>query len=223
MEFMSELFKVGGIFVWGILGCFGFLVFLTLKKVKELWLGQVDSTKVRNLLNESIKNRKFDEILLLAKNYPKSAVAKIVEAGVTRFGRDENHIYHAVSATVSEEVPKIQAGVAAFSFVANISTLFGLLGTITGMISAFKGVASEAAAAKQTLLAEGISEAMHCTASGLFVAVAALVLASIINSRATKLTSDCHAIADKCLEASGARLYQNGKTGTVMNRNVGAA
>ena len=50
----------------------------------------------------------------------------------------------------------------------NVATLLGLLGTIVGLIGAFGAVANANPADKATILAYSISEAMNCTAFGLF-------------------------------------------------------
>ena len=66
---------------------------------------------------------------------------------------------------------------------ANISTLLGLLGTIMGLIAAFQGVSSASEAAKQEILAAGISVAMLTTAFGLIVAIPCLVGFYLLNNR----------------------------------------
>ena len=70
------------------------------------------------------------------------------------------------------------------AMIANVATLFGLLGTIGGLISSFEAVASADAATKQSLLASGISVSMNATMLGLAVAIPAMIAFSILNSRA---------------------------------------
>ena len=54
--------------------------------------------------------------------------------------------------------------------------MLGLLGTVGGMIRAFNDIASSDAMGRPELLAKGISEALLTTATGLAVAVPAIVL-----------------------------------------------
>ena len=72
----------------------------------------------------------------------------------------------------------------------NVATLTGLLGTITGMIHSFAAVAFANPAEKAALLAQGISEAMNCTAYGLIVAIPALLGYAILQNRANVLAED---------------------------------
>ena len=62
----------------------------------------------------------------------------------------------------------------------NLATLAGLLGTITGLIKAFAGVAGVDPSMKATMLSKGISEAMNCTAFGLFVGILGLATYAIL-------------------------------------------
>ena len=63
-----------------------------------------------------------------------------------------------------------------FNSIATIGPMLGLLGTVGGMIRAFNNIASSDAMGRPELLAKGISEALLTTATGLAVAVPAIVL-----------------------------------------------
>jgi biopolymer transport protein ExbB/TolQ len=81
--------------------------------------------------------------------------------------------------------------------IGNISTLLGLLGTITGLIQSFAAVANADPATKAALLTKGISEAMNCTAFGLIVAVPAVALYSILQNRAQRIIDEINEISIK--------------------------
>ena len=65
------------------------------------------------------------------------------------------------------ELPKIEKRTGYLAMLGNLATLAGLLGTITGLIKSFAGVAGVDPSMKATMLSKGISEAMNCTAFGL--------------------------------------------------------
>lgn len=73
--------------------------------------------------------------------------------------------------------------------IATIAPMVGLLGTVMGMLSAFGAVASDLAAAKPTLLAEGVSQAIITTIFGLFVAIPAMMMYAFFRRRAAKLVA----------------------------------
>jgi biopolymer transport protein ExbB/TolQ len=70
---------------------------------------------------------------------------------------------------------------------ANVATLLGLLGTITGLMKSFGALAAADPSQKATLLAKGISEFMEATAYGLIVAIPCLVGYSILGAKVTNL------------------------------------
>ncbi|HOU85808.1 MAG TPA: MotA/TolQ/ExbB proton channel family protein [Spirochaetota bacterium] len=95
---------------------------------------------------------------------------------------------------------KIERFIAVVSTIATISPMFGLLGTITGMMKSF-GALSKSGASSQELLAAGIAEALLTTAFGLIVAIPALIFHNYLISKSSALVKE--------LEINANRLMQN--------------
>jgi biopolymer transport protein ExbB len=74
-----------------------------------------------------------------------------------------------------------------------IAPMLGLLGTVSGMIKSFSALAGDVAASKPLLLAQGVSEALVCTAAGLLVGIMAFSAYAIFRTRAGRLTADLEA------------------------------
>ena len=72
--------------------------------------------------------------------------------------------------------------------ISNVSTLLGLLGTISGMIKIFKVIADKPIV-NPPELAGGISEALYTTAFGLLVAIPAFIAYKYLIGRADELIS----------------------------------
>ena len=89
--------------------------------------------------------------------------------------RPDEEVQVAMDATVLRETPKVEGWASFLGVFGNVATLIGLVGTIMGMIKSFRGVASVGAAEKAQMLSKGISEALHCTAFGLIVAIVAIL------------------------------------------------
>jgi biopolymer transport protein ExbB len=75
---------------------------------------------------------------------------------------------------LAAEEPLLERRLPYFGSLAKIATLFGLLGTITGLYVGFSCVASCDATSRANMLAKGISESMNNTAAGLFVTTIAI-------------------------------------------------
>lgn len=78
---------------------------------------------------------------------------------------------------------KLERGIAFLALTATMGPLMGLLGTVMGMISTFKLISSFGSGDPKTLAA-GISEALICTATGMAVAIPALLLHAFLSRKA---------------------------------------
>jgi biopolymer transport protein ExbB len=76
------------------------------------------------------------------------------------------------------------------SVIGNIAPMLGLLGTVIGMIFAFREVANTQGAARAADLAEGIYLALVTTVEGLIVAIPALAVFAVFRSRVDQLVAE---------------------------------
>jgi biopolymer transport protein ExbB len=78
---------------------------------------------------------------------------------------------------------KVERGLAFLALSATTGPLMGLLGTVMGMIATFKLISSHGSGDPK-LLAEGISEALIATATGMAVAIPSLLLHAFLSRKA---------------------------------------
>jgi biopolymer transport protein ExbB/TolQ len=119
-------------------------------------------------------------------------LARIVQAGLVKVNRPDEEVQSAMDEAALREVPKISKRTGYLALLANLSMLTGLLGTVSGLITSFGAVSGEGVdpSQKARILAEGISEAMNCTAFGLIVAIIALIWFAILNGKTQGLEDD---------------------------------
>jgi biopolymer transport protein ExbB/TolQ len=139
----------------------------------------------------------------------KSALAKVIKAGLQRASRDETQIQNAIDAASLEVIPKLERNLNYLALIANISTLFGLFGTIIGLIKSFEAVALADPAQRQAILAAGISEAMNATAFGLIVAIVSMIAHSYLSSKASIIIEEIDEYGVKLLDLLTARRYKH--------------
>ena len=104
-----------------------------------------------------------------------------------------------------EIVPQLEKRTHYLATMANVATLLGLLGTVSGLIHAFAAVATVNPAEKANLLAASISEAMNCTAFGLVTAVPILIVHAFLQSKTAGLSDGLETAAIRFLNALAAR------------------
>lgn len=115
---------------------------------------------------------------------------QVVKAGLTQVNRGEDAVVAQMEERMSEVIPELEKRIGMLWSLANIATLVGLLGTISGLIKSFAAVAFAEPAQKSALLSRGISEAMYNTALGLGIAVLCMFFHLILHSWAKKIKHD---------------------------------
>jgi biopolymer transport protein ExbB len=100
---------------------------------------------------------------------------QVIKAGLAQVNRGEDAVIASMEERMSELLPDLEKRIGSLWSLANIATLIGLLGTISGLIKAFAAVAYAEPAQRSALLSRGISEAMWNTALGLGIAVVCMI------------------------------------------------
>ena len=101
-------------------------------------------------------------------------------------------IQNAVDEGTLEIIPRLQTRTNYLAMIGNIATLIGLMGTIYGLIIAFRSVSAPGidVAEKSRLLAHGISVAMNTTLSGLSVAIPSILIYTILHNKTTRIIDE---------------------------------
>jgi biopolymer transport protein ExbB len=115
---------------------------------------------------------------------------QVVKSGLTQVNRGEDAVIASMEERLAEVLPELEKRIGSLWSLANIATLIGLLGTISGLIKSFAAVAFAAPDQKSALLSKGISEAMWNTALGLGIAVTCMFFHLILHGMAKKHKSE---------------------------------
>jgi biopolymer transport protein ExbB/TolQ len=131
-----------------------------------------------------------------AGDYP---ILQLVKSGLTQASKGEEQIDAALSEKLSELKPEAEKRIGALWSLANIATLIGLLGTVSGLIATFAAIARPdlSQADKQSLLANGIAEAMYNTALGLGISVTCMIFHILLHTRAKTIQHDLEGIMER--------------------------
>ncbi|NDG83833.1 MAG: MotA/TolQ/ExbB proton channel family protein [Proteobacteria bacterium] len=177
---------------------------------------------VRLFLQLSINGRSFmaeiqsyllsndlDGALRVCNGTRGAALPKVIKAGLMRASRSEEQIQNALDAASLEIIPQLERNLPYLALIANVATLLGLLGTISGLIRSFAAISTADPAQRQALLSAGISEAMYATAFGLVVAIGTMIAHSILSSKASKIVSEIDEHSVKLLDLLSARKVQH--------------
>ena len=131
-----------------------------------------------------------------ASDYP---ILQLVKSGLTHANKGPDEMDAALSEKLSELKPQVEKRVAALWSLANIATLIGLIGTVSGLITTFSSIAVPglSQADKQRMLSNGIAEAMYNTAFGLGIAVLCMIAHVLIHTRSKNIQHDLESTTER--------------------------
>ncbi|WP_413574465.1 MotA/TolQ/ExbB proton channel family protein [Bdellovibrio sp. HCB290] len=198
MEFLMSLGRgftsADAIWMWTILAAQIVSVAIIAERSIALFMNRkVNQKDISKTIADDIKSGNLDKALRrsmqLGLTQPLGVVASAgIQAAIDMGGKEE--IQLKMDEVLLEESSRVEKRIGFLAMFANVATLLGLLGTITGLIHSFAGIANANPAEKAAVLSQGISLAMNTTAYGLIVAVPALIMYAVLQNRATRLTED---------------------------------
>ncbi len=160
--------------------------------------------QVKNL----IMNDQVDDAITYCAANDHSPLAHVVKGVLERSDRDEESINQGLDIALAEIIPNLGKRLGYLSMIANVATLMGLLGTISGLIMAFQAVSFADPSQKQVVLAQGISMAMNTTALGLSVAIPVMMAYAFLHTRQNRILEEVAEYSAKAVDLLTTRHYQ---------------
>ena len=115
--------------------------------------------------------------------------------------REWEILLHSLNQILDSVIEQEQSYLPVLSVSASVATLLGLFGTIWGLMQAFLDISTQNAA-DITIIAPGIAEALTTTLAGLMVAIPAMVMHHILNSRLAAIERQCVVLSDRFVSLS---------------------
>lgn len=190
-NFIVHAFKVGGPAMY-VIAAIGILtVILIVERFVTLRALTVNKADFNEHLFGMILRGDVRQAITYCDSKP-TPLTTTLKAGLVQVmnHRPDEEVQVAMDASVLRESPRVEGWSSFLAVFGNVATLIGLVGTISGMIKSFQGVAQAGAAEKAALLSEGISEALHCTAFGLIVAILAITMYGYFQLRISRILND---------------------------------
>ena len=173
-------FEEGGWGMWPILAILTIALIVAIDSAVYLMRSSLAAYRFMGQLVQQLQAGNTSEAIQLCTSTNKP-LTRIIASGLVNSHLGEHRLLVMMDETAYGELPEIEKRTGYLALLGNVATLSGLLGTITGLIKSFAGVAGEDTADKATMLAAGISEAMNCTAFGLLTGIMALFAFSLLN------------------------------------------
>lgn len=197
---LVDFFVSGGIFMYPILLVFAVGVAIAIERYVTLTRITSRNQSAWEKLQEALVAGDFDKARELTSQ-DDSAISKLLAMGLDRQGvvRRREDIEIAMEESMMEIIPQLEKRTPYIALFANVATLLGLLGTITGLIAAFTAVANANPAEKADLLSASISVAMNTTAFGLLAAIPLLITNQVLVAKTSAIIDSLEMASLKAL------------------------
>lgn len=176
---VDNLFSLGGIVMWPLLG----LSILATALILERVIFWVQVARRQDRLVREVLALYRRSARMAFERLEKSAdlpMARIFLAALELDQATPDEFRLALESAAQAELPLLKRFNTVFETVISVSPLLGLLGTILGLISSFASLrVGDLGGTNSTGVTSGISEALVSTAAGLIVAIFTLLFANM--------------------------------------------
>ncbi len=142
--------------------------------------------------------KKYQEAYELAKN-DESFLGKVLSAGLARISSGYPQAIEAMQEVGEEENMRLEHRLSYLALIGTISPMFGLLGTVDGMVQAFDVIAHSTVTPKPAELADGIATALVTTLVGLWLAIPAIAAFNILRNRVARLVLEVGIVSENLM------------------------
>lgn len=149
-----------------------------------------DGRKLYDRVIHALKSNHDNEAISACDKSGKAAVARVLKSGVVHAHDGDERVASAMEESMLEVTPGLQKRTSSLGGLASLATLLGLLGTVMGLIDAFRVVAEAPADQKAQLMTKAISVAMNTTAFGLIVAIPVTMVYLVLVGTSKKIMDD---------------------------------
>ena len=182
----QELFARGGPLMWPLLLCSVLSLALALDRLIAHARVRLDyAGLVRQLRPLALEGRLAEALRLCQQQ--RGPIARTAEAYLRHMVLDDARRAAIVEREGSEALEVVEKRQRGLSVVGHIAVLLGLLGTVTGLVSAFHQIELAGGQVEPSDLASGIWEALLTTVFGLSIAIPSFVAFHLCESRADRI------------------------------------
>jgi len=187
---LGEVFDKGGIFFKINTFFLAIVIGLIVERaIYFLGRGHINARRFLEQIKRLLAANNIDRAKKLC-DATTAPVARVAKAGLNRMHRGEAQVAQAMEETMIDVTPEVKTRIGALWSMANICTLTGLLGTITGLIHTFAGIGGKNPSERQKILGDGIAEAMYNTAYGLGIALLCMIGHLLLSTASKKVIAD---------------------------------
>jgi len=192
-------YKDGGGIMWFLLACAIWGLALSLERAFTLTVRlRLNVKQFSRELLDTIEKKGVNAGIELCNSSP-SPAARVLGAALAKADEGKTAMEDAIVRAGTTELAFLDRGMALIAGFTTVAPFFGFLGTVTGMISAFKAVAA-VGEVDATVVASGIAEALITTKWGLIIAAPLAIVHIIFTGRVNGYLRDMETASSEMLD-----------------------
>ena len=196
---MIQEFKDGGDIMWFLLICAVMGIALSIERAYTLTFRlRLNVKKFGQELMDTIGKNGVKAGLELCNN-TQSPAARVLAAALEKVDQGKTTVEDSIVRTGASELAFLDRGMALIAGLTTVAPFFGFLGTVTGMISAFKAVAA-VGEVEATVVASGIAEALITTKWGLIIAAPLSIFYILFSGRVSGYLRDMETASGELID-----------------------
>lgn len=161
-------------------------VAVIIERTLALWKASRDSGQLMDEVKSMVMKGDVQGAIALAESQTGPAAA-VIANGLRNMHLGQDEIERVMEELALAEVPELSKRLAWLDTIVTLAPLLGLLGTVTGMIRAFHFVGG--GAKNIGAVTGGVAEALYATATGLTIAVVALVFYNLLTDKVREIVA----------------------------------
>jgi biopolymer transport protein ExbB/TolQ len=197
-----EIFQIGGFTMYILLFCSVLSIAIFLERI--IYYRKRSKTKRAEFMTRTASTLKSGDVKSAMEICKETFTpfSNVVFSGLQLHGHHEKKISNAMERAITVETSKLEQYTSIVGTIGNTAVYIGLFGTVLGIIRAFHDIAA-AGAGGMSIVIGGVAEALVCTATGLFVAIPAVIIFNYFTRKVEHFTNDMELCASELIDLIG--------------------
>lgn len=186
---MFDLLRQGGLVAWIIMGCGAAALVMFLERLLHLHRARIKSEDFIAGICNNLRRGNVNEALAICDDTP-GPVAVIVRAAILNRHAGKESLLAAIENAGRTEISRMERRLSILATVAQVAPIFGLLGTVLGLIKSLNAMKMAAPLVQPVDVMSGLMQALVTTAVGLAVAAPCYVGFTFLIGKVEKIVID---------------------------------
>jgi biopolymer transport protein ExbB len=197
-----EILQIGGFTMYILLFCSFLSITILLERI--LYYRKRSRTKRSEFMTrvkKALRSGNIQMAMEICKG-TNAPFSNVIYSGLELHDHHGKEISNAMEREITVETTKLERFTSIVGTIGNTAVYIGLFGTVLGIIRAFHDIAA-AGAGGMSIVIGGVAEALVCTATGLLVAVPAVIAFNYFMKRVEHFINDMELCASELIDLIG--------------------